>query len=158
MTTEFLEVGEKGALICGDLPLAESLRETAEEMEFKCHVALTSDQAIERMAYTSYDAIFVSEDIDGAGLASNAVLKYLASMPMGQRRNAYTVLIGESLRTLDAMQAFSHSVHLVVHPGDMASVGPIVKKGIADFERLYATYMGVLRDTHQGQYDRRASR
>jgi hypothetical protein len=158
MSTEFLEVGDKGALICGDSPLVETLRTTLEGMEFKCHVAATPDQAIERMTYTTYDAILVAEDIDGSTLESNTVLQHLTSTSMQQRRNSYTVLIGESMRTLDAMQAYGHSMHLVVNPADLGSVGPILKKGLMDFDRLYSTYVGVLRDTHQGQFDRRESR
>ena len=157
MSKEFLEVGDKGALICGDIPEVDVLRATLQDMEFKCHVAATPEQAIERMTYTSYDALLVCEDIGGSTLESNTVVQHLISMPMAQRRNSYTVLIGESLRTLDAMQAYINSVHLVVNPADIGSIGPILKKGLADFDRLYATYVGVLRDTHKGPYDRRAS-
>ena len=156
MSKEFFEVGERGSLICGDGPLVESLRETVEGMGFKCHVATTPDQAIERMTYTTYNAIFINEEVGGSTLDSNTILQHLASMGMTQRRNSYTVLVGSSLRTLDAIQAYGRSVHLVVNPADIGSVEPILKKGLADFDRLYTTFLGVQREAHEGTYDRRA--
>jgi hypothetical protein len=74
---------------------------------------------------------------------------------MGQRRYSYTVLIGTSVRTLDAMQAFANSVHLVVNSTDIGNVGPVLKRGLADFDRLYATYRNVLREAGELSFERR---
>jgi hypothetical protein len=49
-------------------------------------------------------------------------------------------LIGSSFKTLDAMQAFSQSVHLVLNPADLPNLLAILKKGLAEFELLYRTY------------------
>ena len=38
------------------------------------------------------------------------------------------------------MQAFAHSVHLVLNPSDLPNLGPILKKGLAEFELLYRAY------------------
>ena len=155
MSNEFLEVGEKGALICDDGPLAETLRQTLESIGFRCHTAETADQAIERITYTNYDVISVAEELAGCNLKTNAVLRHLALLPMAQRRFCYTLLVGNSFRTLDAMQAYAQSVHLVLNPADAANLGAILKRGLADFERLYATYHETLREAGELAYDRR---
>ena len=144
---EIVEVGDKTALICDDGPTGDSLKSTLQELGFKCHSAETSERAIERMKYTPYDVIAIAENFAGSNLGSNGVIRYLAPLPMAQRRNSYVVLIGDSCRTLDAMQAYAQSVHLVVNPTDVSNLGAILKKGLSDFERFYAVYKSVLAET-----------
>lgn len=63
---------------------------------------------------------------------------------MALRRNSFVCLVGPSLKTLDAMQAFAHSVHLVMNPVDMPNLTAILKKGLAEFEGLYRAYKDTL--------------
>jgi hypothetical protein len=59
---------------------------------------------------------------------------------MAQRRNSFVCLIGDSFKTLDAMQAFAQSVHVVVNPLDMPNFAAILRKSVAEFELLYKVY------------------
>lgn len=144
MSTEIVEVGDKTALICDDGPALESLKSTLEETGFKCHTAETPERAIERMKYTPYDVITIDQNFGSSTLETNSILAYLAPLPMAQRRYSFVVLIGDSFRTLDAMQAYAHSVHLVVNPSDLSNLGAIFKKSMADFELFYKVYRSVL--------------
>ena len=92
----------------------------------------------------TYDLIVITEDFAGSTRGSNSVLGYVSLLPMAQRRYSYVVLIGDSYRTLDAMQAYSESVHLVIHPGDLPNLGAILKKGLADFGLFYTIFKNVL--------------
>jgi hypothetical protein len=67
-------------------------------------------------------------------------LHYLASVPMAQRRYSFVCLIGNSFKTLDAMEAFANSVQLVLNPADLPNLGAILKKSLAEFEILYRPY------------------
>ncbi len=107
----------------------------------------TSERAIERTKYTPYDVIVIAEKFAGSTLETNEVLQYLAPLPMAQRRNFYVVAVGDSFRTLDAMQAYAQSVHLVVNPTDISNLGAILKKSLADFELFYRVYRSVLAET-----------
>ena len=147
MSTEIVEVGDKTALICNDGPGAESLKSTLEETGFKCHTAETPERAIERMKYTPYNLITIDQNFGGSTLETNSVLAYLAPLPMAQRRNSFIVLIGDAFRTLDAMQAYTQSVHLVVNPSDLSNMGAILKKSLADFNTFYSVYRSVLAET-----------
>src|SRR5262245_58959029 len=142
--TEFFELGDKTALICGDPATTDVAKSTLREMGFKFHTAETPELAIERIRYTSYDCIIVHENFAGSSLRSNAVLNYLVPLPMAQRRYWFTCLVGPSFKTLDAMQAFTQSVHVVINPTDLPNLGPILKKGFAEFESLYHTYKETL--------------
>ena len=77
----------------------------------------------------------------GSSLATNPVWLHLAPLPMTQRRKLFVFLIGPSFGTLDAMQAFGASVHLVVHPDDLANIRAILNKSLIDFKLFYRVYL-----------------
>ena len=137
---DFFELGDKTSLICADPNTTEVVKTTLRELGFKFHIAETPELAVERMRYTNYDCIVVHENFAGSSLRSNPVLNYLSPLPMAQRRYSFVCLMGPTFKTLDAMQAFAHSVHLTLSPVDLPNLGPILKKGLAEFEVLYRAY------------------
>ena len=141
---DFFELGDKTSLICADPTTAEVARTTLRELGFKLHTAEAPEMAIERLRYTNYDCIIVHENFAGGSLRSNAVLNYLDPLPMPQRRYSFVCLIGPSFKTMDAMQAFAQSVHLVLNTADLPNLTAILKKGLAEFELLYRTYKDTL--------------
>ena len=146
-TMDFFELGDKTSLICADPNTTEVVKTILRELGFKFHIAETPELAIERTRYTNYDCIVIHENFAGSSLRSNAVLNYLASLPMASRRYSFVCLIGPSFKTLDAMQAFGQSVHLVLNPLDLPNLGPILKKGLAEFELLYRAYKETVEST-----------
>jgi len=159
--TDFFELGDKTALICTEADLAEILRTALKDLGFKTRVVETADAAIDRMRYTNFDCIMLQETFAGTTLRTNTVLSYLAALPMPQRRNSFICLIGETFKTLDAMQAFAHSVHVVVNPSDLVNLTAILKKGLAEFEMNYRVYrmsVDMQVDRRAGGSDRRKSR
>ena len=142
--TGFFEIGDKTALICAEPSTVDAVKGILEELGFKFHTAETPDLAIEHMRYTNYDCILVHENFAGSSLRSNAAVNYLAKLPMALRRNSFVCLIGPSFTTLDAMQAFGESVHLVLNPSDMPNLGPILKKGLSEFDSLYRVFKETL--------------
>ena len=140
---DFFELGDKTSLICLDSQTTEAAKATLQELGFKFHTAETPEVAVERIRYTNYDCIILHENFAGTSLRSNMVLNYLAQLPMAQRRFSFVCLVGPSFTTFDAMQAFAQSVHLVLNPVDLANFGPILKKGLAEFELLYRTFKEV---------------
>ena len=139
-TMGFFEVGDKTSLICADSETTQTVKETLRDLGFKFHIAETPETGIERIRYTGYDCIVIHENFGGCMLQSNTVLNYLRPLPMTQRRNWFVCLVGPSFKTLDAMQAFAQSVHLVVHPADLPNLPAILKKGLVEFEMLYRSY------------------
>ena len=137
---DFFELGDKTSLICADPVTTEAVKGTLRELGFKYHTAETPELAIERMRYTNYDCIIIHENFAGSSLRTNAVLTFLAALPMAQRRYWFVCLVGPSFKTLDAMQAFAQSVHLVLNPADLPNLTAILKKGLAEFELLYRAY------------------
>jgi hypothetical protein len=141
---DFFELGDKTSLICGDSSTTDMAKATLRELGFKYHTAETPELAIERMRYTNYDCIIIHENFAGSSLRSNAVLNFLATLPMAQRRAWFVCLVGPSFKTLDAMQAFAQSVHLVLNPADLPNLTAILKKGLAENDLLYRSYRDIL--------------
>src|SRR5436309_7806256 len=137
---DFFEVGDKTSLICADANVGEAVRSTLRELGFKFHVAETSEVAVERTRYNTYDVIVIQDNFAGNTLKSNVVLNYLATLPMPQRRASLVVLIGSGFKSLDAMQAFGYSVQLVVNTMDLPNFTAILKKSLAEFQNLYKVY------------------
>ena len=147
---DFFEVGDKTSLICAESTVADVIRTTLKELNFKCHTVDSSETAVERLRYTQYDIIVVQENFAGSSLKTNAALNYLGPLPMAQRRYSMVVLVGSSFKTLDAMQAFGQSVHLVINTSDLANLTAILKKSWAEFDNLYRVYKGVLAAMAEG--------
>jgi len=141
---DFFELGDKTSLICADPNTTDVAKATLKDLGFRFHIAETPELAVERMRYTNYDCIIVHENFAGSSLRTNPVLNYLIPLPMSHRRYSFLCLVGPSFKTLDAMQAFTESVHLVLNPVDLPNFGPILKKGLAEFEALYRIYKETL--------------
>jgi CheY-like chemotaxis protein len=145
---DFFELGDKTSLICADPSTTEQVREVLRELGYKSHMAETPEMALERFRYTPYDVVIIHEEFAGSSLRSNALLNYLATLPMAQRRHSFVCLIGPSLKTLDAMQAFTQSVHLVIHPMDLTNLTAILKKCTAEFAVQYKVYNEAVEAQH----------
>ena len=140
---DFFELGDKTSLVCADPAMTAVVRGTLRELGYKAHTAENGETAIERVRYTPYDVIVIHESFAGSSLRSNVVLNYLTPLPMAQRRYSFICLVGPSFKTLDAMQAFAQSVHVVVNPLDLPNLAAILKKSLAEFEMLYKVYKDV---------------
>ena len=136
----FFELGDKTSLVCADVETTEIVRQTLKDHDYKSHFAETAEMAIERLRYTPYDIVVIHENFAGSSLRSNSLLSFLATLPMAQRRHSFVCLIGASFKTLDAMQAFSQSVHVVVNPRDLPNLPAILRKSIVEVKLLYKVY------------------
>jgi CheY-like chemotaxis protein len=141
---DFFEVGDKTALIAADPAVRDVVGATLRDLGFKFHTADTGEMAVERMRYNQYDCIAVQDNFAGTSLRSNVLLSHIAPLPMALRRHSFVCLIGSSLKTLDAMQAFAESVHLVVNSADLPNLTAILKKGLLEFETRYRVYNEVV--------------
>jgi hypothetical protein len=113
-------------------------------------VSESPERALERLRQTSFEAIVIGERYGGDSIETNPVHQLVASLPMDQRRNSFVFLVGESFATLNAMEAFCHSVHLVINSGQLASLGPILRKSLSDFDLFYRAFRDVSENQRRG--------
>lgn len=147
---ELVETGQKTALIADDSDAVERVQKALESLGYKCYLSDSPDHALERLGQAAFDVIMIGERYGGEDLASNPVHDLVANMSMDQRRNTFVFLVGDSLTTLNAMEAFAASVHLVVNSSQLGSLGPILRKCLSDFELFYRVYRDVSENQRTG--------
>jgi hypothetical protein len=112
---------------------------------YKVHVASNHEDFLFRFGRVQYQVVVVEELFAASTPEENLTLQQVKHMPMGQRRHAVSILLGERFKTLDPMQAFLESFHAVVNSADLASFGPVVQQTVADHDLFIQTF----RETHQ---------
>lgn len=144
--TEEYGGGFKTALICDDnLDTQSAISSALKELKYKIDISTSSTDTLEKMRFNQYDVIVLNENFGGGSPENNEVLKFFQNMPMVSRRHIFLALIGQNLKTLDNMTAFSKSVNVVINRSDLSNLTNILKKSIDDNEQFYKVYKETLR-------------
>ena len=130
---DFVSKTDKPALIAFSTPdWLETAKTSLQELGYKVHTAATHSDFLIRFASTQYQVVLVEELFNSNSLEENLTLKAIQSMPIGQRRHATILLIGESFQTFVPMEAFKHSVHAVINSSELFILNQLVEKAVAD--------------------------
>lgn len=127
----------------------EATQRTLTEMGYKVHAAENHEQFVTRYDRVTYQIVIMEESFAGGNLLSNPTLRWVQNLPMNHRRDATVFLLGESLETLNALQAFSLSVHCVVNYNEFQMLAELVHKTVAENELFLATYRDAQRRAAQ---------
>src|SRR5208282_5265299 len=110
---EFEIIGpqDQPALLAISTPvLLEDAKKTLTEMGYKVHAVDSHEQFDLRYNQINYQLVLIEETFAGGNLLDNLTLRRVQNLPMNQRRHAIIFLIGGTMETLNALQAFSLSV------------------------------------------------
>jgi DNA-binding response OmpR family regulator len=114
------------------------IKPALEGMGYAVSIPTTPQHALHRLRFGHYQLVVLDEVFGGT--SANPVVSYLAPLTMSVRREMYVVLVGERFKTADHMQAFVHSVNLVLHPADLTQLATILEGALADHERFYKVF------------------
>ncbi len=149
---EIEEYGEgfKTALICAnayddDAETQNLINSALKELKYKVEIAASSADTFEKLRFNQYDVVVLIENFGGNSPENNEVLKFFQHMPMNTRRHIFLALIGQNLKTLDNMTAFSKSVNAVINKHDLSNLVNILRKSIDDNDQFYKVYKEILR-------------
>ncbi len=152
MEFEFLSTTDKPALLGLTTPqFGEEARMVLQGLGYKVHAAFNHGDFITSFTRIQYQVVVLEELFDANSLAENLTLQNLQAMPMNQRRHAAVILIGEEFQTLDAMQAFAHSVHAVVNRKDVDKLIQVIQQVISDNDLFLNAYRDSLVRLAQGK-------
>jgi len=152
MEFEFLTPADRPALLGLNTPqLVEATRTALLGLGYKVHTALNHGDFIARFTRIPYQVVFLEELFDASAPAQNLTLQNLQVMPMTQRRHATVFLFGDSVQTLNAMQAFSQSVHAVVHRAELEKLPQIIQQVVSDNDIFLNVYREGLIRIAQGK-------
>ena len=149
--TDLFEPGDLTALVCiEDAELQHIVLQQLNGMNYKIHTGLYGEDVSLKLRAHSYDVVVVNDTFGGADIEYNQVLNEARNLPMSQRRQQVFVLIGPNMVTGDEMQAFAHSVDLVMGFSDCENFRMVLRRAAARHKEFNARFMEILDKTgHQ---------
>jgi hypothetical protein len=130
---DFISATDKPALLAFSTPeWLEAARTALSELGYKIHTAATHGDFLIRFSQINYQVVIVEERFAANDVSENMTLQALQHMPMGQRRHATVLLLGDSFQTFTPMQAFQQSVHAVINSSELFLLKQLIEKAVAD--------------------------
>jgi hypothetical protein len=141
---DFVSKTDKPALIAFSTPeWLDSAKTALLELGYKVHTAATHSDFLIRFTSTQYQVVLIEELFGANTFEENLTLKALQNMPIGQRRHATTLLVGESFQTFVPMEAFKHSVHAVINSSELFLLKQLVEKAVSDNDAFLHSFREV---------------
>ena len=141
MEFEFLRPEDKPALLGLSNPEFLTAAQSAlAELGYKVHSPDSHEDFLTRFTQVPYQVVVLEDCFQCNSPEENTALRSLQVMPMPLRRHTTIVLIGAAFGTLNAMQAFQHSVHAVASPLDLSSLAGIIQKAVSDSTAFMNVY------------------
>jgi hypothetical protein len=130
---DFISHTDKPALLALSTPewLAK-VKAQLTALGYKVHAAANHEDFFARFGQVQYQVVVVEELFAATTPTENLTLPWLQALPMSHRRHTVILLLGPSFDSLNTMQAYQQSVHGVIHPSELESVGQIVQKVVAE--------------------------
>ena len=138
---ELLEEGAKTAIVCQTDPeLRGRIRKVIESMEYHVLESISPRDALKQMRFRDFTLVAIDERFGTRDPDMNHVLKYLAQLPMINRRNSFVVLFSERFRSRDNMMAFNKSVNLIMNLSDMDHFATYLEISLNEHEIFYRVF------------------
>jgi CheY-like chemotaxis protein len=138
---DIFEPGDLTALVCTDVPEVQRLVvDQLTSLNYKLHTGLFVEDILLKLRAHTYDVVLISENFAATDLETNPILREATSAPSAQRRKQLLVLIGSSVLTNDDLQAFQHSVDLVVNLADVMNLRPVLRRALLRAQEFYAPF------------------
>lgn len=126
-------------------PGRDEVVKAATGVGYRVELASSAAEAIEKMLFVNYAAVFLHSRFEPGGIPASNFHKYMREMNMAKRRFIFYVLIGEQFRTLYDLQALSYSANLMVNDVEIPYIGIVLKKAIPEYEALFGPLMEEMR-------------
>ncbi len=149
---DFIGPNDKPAMILLSNPeWQESAKASLFELGYKVPTLLPHEDFASRFAQIQYQVVITEILFAASNPGENLSLTNLQRMPMNLRRHATVLLIGPQFETLNAVQAFQQSVHAVINPRELHSLGQLIQQAVGDNDLFYAAFRNTQRLISQGK-------
>lgn len=138
---EIVEDIPRALVLMPDSPIRDAVVKAATDFGYRVEQAPTPEEAIDKMLFVNYAAVFLHNNFETGGIESGKFHQFMRVMNMSRRRYIFYVLIGGQFETLYDLQALAHSANLVVHDNEIPFIGTVLKKAIPEFETLFGPLM-----------------
>jgi CheY-like chemotaxis protein len=148
---DLFEPGDLTALVCSDVPEVQRLVvDQLTSLNYKIHTGLFVEDILLKLHAHAYDVVVISENFGATDIQSNPILTEAIRTPAAQRRKQVLVLIGSSVITNNDLQAFQHSVDLVVNLADVMNLRPVLRRALLRTQEFYAPLQESLKAVGMG--------
>lgn len=131
----------KLAMACFSGPeLTALVKQGLEAAGYSVHLPVKSADALHWLRRGKYELVLIHDEFDPA------FLKSLQPMAMSMRRHLCIGLAGKTLKTMDNMAAFAHSVNFTVAERELDKIKGIGRQALADNDQFYRIFREALHD------------
>lgn len=142
---EVVEDIPRALVLMPEIPARDVVVKAAVDFGYQVEQPTDVTEAIEKMRFVNYAAVFLHSGYESAGILSGKFHAYMRGMSMSRRRFTIYVLLGAEFETLYDLQAMAYSANLVVNDRDLNHIGVVLKKTIPEYEALFGPLMEELR-------------
>lgn len=135
----------RAMVLMPDIPGREIVIKAAADFGYLVEQATTPEEAIEKMQFVNFAAVFLHNRYEPGGIESGTFHQFMRQMNMSRRRYVFYVLIGEQFNTLYDLQALAYSANVVVNDAESTYIGTVLRKAIPEYETLFGPLMEELR-------------
>lgn len=148
---DLFEPGDTTALICVDVPEVQRLVvDNLTELGCKIHTGLFTEDILVKLQTHAYDIVVIAEHFSDSNLQSNPILQATLEIPPDQRRRQIITVVGSSVHTDSDMEAWSHSVNLVVNLADVPNIKHVLRRSMQRSRSFYTPYSDALSTAENG--------
>ena len=138
---DLFEPGDQTALVCLDVPEVQRIVvDQLTALGYKIHTGLFTEDILLKLRTHIYDVVVVAEHFNASDIKTNPILAEAVHTPAEQRRRQFIAVIGSSFVTNDEMEAFQHSVDLVVGLVDVVNLRPVLRRGLRRTQEFYTPF------------------
>ena len=142
---DLFEPGDTTALVCVDVPEVQRLVvENLTELGCKIHTGLFTEDILVKLQTHAYDIVIIAEHFADSTLQNNPILHATLEILPDQRRRQIIALVGSSIHTDSDMEAWAHSVNLVVNLADVPNIKHVLRRSMQRSRSFYTPYAEAL--------------
>ncbi len=142
---DLFEPGDLTSLVCVDVPEVQRiLVDQLTSLNYKIHTGLFLEDILLKLRAHTYDVVVIAEHFNASDISTNPIISTAIAVPAEQRRKQFVVAVGSTLVTNDDLQAFQHSVDLVVNIADVVNLRPVLRRGVLRMSEFYAPFREAL--------------
>ena len=148
---DIFEPGDQTALVCLDVPEVQRIVvDQLVQMGYKLHTGLFVEDILLKLRTNTYNVVIISEHFNATDIETNPILGAALNAPSEQRRGQIIILLGASFVTNDEMQAFQHSVDLVVGLADVVNLRPVLRRATLRVQEFFGPLQEALKAAGRG--------
>ncbi len=140
---EIIEDVPQVLILIQDEELQKNVIGLFDDLGYKSILPHSAAEAIEKMRFTSYEAVVLHTGYEGS-LGQSTFHAHMEALPMTRRRYIFYVLMGEELHTMYHLEALSLSANMVINVQEIAAFPLILKKGFREYDELFGPYLSAL--------------